>query len=97
MDAGDGGRPRPRRAASARLDLALALVAGGSAEEAVAVTSEAITSGLLVPSHRWLVRDVLAAVGAVDTAGADSLRRELADVYDDGAGKHDAPHRIIGP
>ena len=44
------GPPRPRRAASARLDLSLALIAAGRHDEAAGTTLEAISSGRLVPS-----------------------------------------------
>ena len=44
-----GARPRPRRAALARLDLALALTAAAKHDEAAGVTLEAIRSGRLAP------------------------------------------------
>jgi transcriptional regulator with XRE-family HTH domain len=65
--------PRPRRAASARLDLALALTASDQLDEAAATTLDAVTSGLLVPSNYWRAREVISAVGQ-DGPGAGDLR-----------------------
>jgi transcriptional regulator with XRE-family HTH domain len=56
------GPPRPRRAASARLDLSLALIAAGQHDEAAGTALEAITSGRIVPSNYWRAREVIAAV-----------------------------------
>ncbi|MEV7967446.1 hypothetical protein AB0O34_15895 [Sphaerisporangium sp. NPDC088356] len=56
------GPPRPRRAVSARLDLALALLASDQPDEAGHTTLTAITSGLLVPSNYWRAAEVVAAV-----------------------------------
>ena len=47
------GPPRPRRAASARIDLSLALLAAGKPDEAGDVALQAVTSGRLVPSNYW--------------------------------------------
>jgi len=48
-----GGVPRPRRIASARLDLALALLAADKPDEAIAEALTAVTSGRIVPSNWW--------------------------------------------
>ncbi|GAA0954010.1 hypothetical protein [Nonomuraea longicatena] len=64
LEAPTDGGPRPRRAASARLDLALALLASGQLEEAGHVTGEAMTSGMLVPSSHWRAAEIIAEVGA---------------------------------
>ncbi|GGL00822.1 hypothetical protein Sme01_40800 [Sphaerisporangium melleum] len=56
------GPPRPRRAVSARLDLALALLAADQPDEAGHLTLTAITSGLLVPSNYWRAAEVISAV-----------------------------------
>jgi hypothetical protein len=45
------GPPRPRCAASARLDLSLALIAGGRHDEAAGTALEAISSGRIIPSN----------------------------------------------
>jgi transcriptional regulator with XRE-family HTH domain len=73
------GPPRPRRAASARLDLSLALIATGQDDEAAGTALEAITSGLIVPSNYWRAREVIHAVAGrgVPQAG------QLADAYHD--------------
>ena len=70
---GDGGE-RPRRAASARLDLALALVAAGELDEATGRTLEAIESGRIVPSNTWRVEEIVAAVEDADAPLAVDLR-----------------------
>nr|WP_250034710.1 helix-turn-helix transcriptional regulator [Actinoplanes maris] len=46
---------RPRRIASAQLDLGLALLAGGKPDEAADAASQAIASGRIVPSN-WVAR-----------------------------------------
>ncbi|RBQ18594.1 transcriptional regulator [Spongiactinospora rosea] len=65
---------RPRRAASARLDLALALLATDEPDEAVAVTMESMASGRLVPSNHWRAAEIIAAVEARRLASAAELR-----------------------
>src|SRR5204862_1431888 len=69
---GDGG-PRPRRAASARLDLGLALIGVGRPDEASAVATAAITSGRVVPSNWWRATEVLAG-------GEHTAPREATDL-----------------
>jgi tetratricopeptide (TPR) repeat protein len=69
-----GGPPRPRRAASARLDLALALTSTGRPDEAAATAMEAVTSGLLVPSNFWRAGEVITAVDGTGVPGAADLR-----------------------
>src|SRR5260370_1243360 len=59
------GPPRPRRAASARLDLSLALIAVGQHDEAAGTALEAITSGRIVPSNYWRARQVAVLVSAI--------------------------------
>jgi hypothetical protein len=68
------GPARPRRAASARLDLALALSNTGRPDEAAATALEAVTSGLLVPSTYWRAEEVIAAVDSNGVPGAADLR-----------------------
>ncbi|MEU6034057.1 helix-turn-helix transcriptional regulator [Actinomadura sp. NPDC047616] len=82
---------RPRRAASARLDLALALLAADQPDEAAHVTLEAVTSGRLVPSSHWRAAEVINALearGVPEAAGVREAYRELcapADRVVDGA------------
>jgi hypothetical protein len=71
------GPPRPRRAASARIDLSLALLAVDKPDEAAGVALEAVTSGRLVPSNYWRAREVVQAV----TQAAPTEATELADAY----------------
>jgi hypothetical protein len=71
------GLPRHRRAASARLDLSLALVGQGKHDEASGTALQAVTSGYLVPSNYWRAREVVTAVSARGVPEA----RELADAY----------------
>ncbi len=71
------GPPRPRRAASARIDLSLALLAADKLDEATDVAMQAVTSGRLVPSNYWRAREVVQAVEAAGPAEA----AELAEAY----------------
>jgi transcriptional regulator with XRE-family HTH domain len=71
------GPPRYRRATTARLDLALALIASGKPDEAATITMQAVMSGRLVPATYWRAREVIRAVAARGVPEA----RELADAY----------------
>lgn len=73
LEDGQSGIPRPRRAASARLDLALALTASDEMDEAAGTTLEAVTSGLLVPSNYWRAAEVIAAVNEAGTVASGEL------------------------
>lgn len=57
-----GERPRPRRAALARLDLALALTTTGKHDEATAIALEAVRSGYLAPVDDRRTREIVRAV-----------------------------------
>jgi hypothetical protein len=81
------GPPRPRRAASARLDLSLALIAAGRHDEAAGTTLEAISSGRLVPSNYWRAREVIQAVAERGMPEA----AELAEAYREACGDSDRP------
>ena len=72
-----GERPRPRRAALARLDLALALTAAGKHDEAAGVTLEAIKSGRLAPVDGRRALEIVLAVAARGVPEA----AELAEAY----------------
>jgi tetratricopeptide (TPR) repeat protein len=74
------GPPRPRRAASARLDLSLALVAAGRHDEAAGTALDAVLSGRLVPSNYWRAREVIHAVaeqGVPEARDLNEAYREL--------------------
>jgi transcriptional regulator with XRE-family HTH domain len=77
LESSVGGPPRPRRAASARIDLSLALLAADKPDEAAGVALHAITSGRLVPSNYWRAREVVQAV----TQAGPPEAAELADAY----------------
>lgn len=79
-----GGPPRPRRAASARLDLALALIAADKPDEATGAALDAVTSGRLVPSNFWRATEVVAAVEQRGIPEAGELHEALADIYRNG-------------
>jgi transcriptional regulator with XRE-family HTH domain len=78
LDPRDDGGERPRRSASARLDLAMALVAVDQPDEAIAVASEAVRSGRVVSSNWWRAQEVLRRVELTGTSNAAALR----EVYD---------------
>jgi hypothetical protein len=78
IESGADGTARPRRAATARLDLALALASAGRADEATGTAREAIDSGVMVPSHLWRAEEVISAVGERDPGAAAELREALA-------------------
>jgi hypothetical protein len=79
------GPPRPRRAATARLDLSLALLAAGRHEEAAGTALEAITSGRLVPSSYWRARELIHAVTERGIPEAAELAGAYREACSDGA------------
>ncbi len=81
------GPPRPRRAASARIDLSLALAAVGKPDEAGGVALRAITSGRLVPSNYWRAGEV---IEAVETHGVPEAA-ELPEAYREFCGSDGDP------
>jgi len=68
------GAPRPRRFASARLDLGLALLAASKPDEACAVATAAITSGRVVPSNWWRATELMAGLDSTGIREAVELR-----------------------
>lgn len=85
LESTEHGPPRPRRAASARLDLSLALLAADQPDEAAHLTHMAVTSGVLVPSNHWRAAEVIAGVQARQLPEAADLLeayRELRDHAD---------------
>jgi transcriptional regulator with XRE-family HTH domain len=93
LESSAGGPPRPRRAASARIDLSLALLAGGKPDEAGDVALQAVTSGRLVPSNYWRAREVVEAVEAAGVGEAAVLR----EAYHEFCGPGPARRELPGP
>jgi tetratricopeptide (TPR) repeat protein len=79
LESGTDGPARPRRAASARLDLALALTASDELDEAAHTALAAVTSGLLVPSNYWRAKEV---VEVIDDRGVSGVR-DLREAFDE--------------
>jgi tetratricopeptide (TPR) repeat protein len=67
---------RPRRMASAQLDLSLALLAADKPDEAASAASQAFRSGRIVPSNWWRAREVMAGVLLSGVPEAGELRDE---------------------
>ncbi len=82
-----GEQPRPRRAALARLDLALALTSGGKHDEAVGVALEAVRSGRLAPVDGRRAREIVHAVAGRGVPEA----AELAEAYREATRDSDRP------
>ncbi|MFF3437833.1 hypothetical protein [Streptosporangium sp. NPDC002721] len=81
LESAADGLVRPRRAASARLDLALALLATDQPDEASQLALTTMTSGVLVPSNYWRAREVIGAIETRRMPEAAELReayRELS-------------------
>jgi hypothetical protein len=76
--------PHPRHAASARLDLSLALISAGRHDEAGGTALEAITSGRIVPSNYWRAREVIHAVAGRGVPEAADLAEAYREAYGDG-------------
>ncbi|MEO3827954.1 helix-turn-helix transcriptional regulator [Actinomadura sp. B10D3] len=85
-----GGTARPRRAASARLDLALALLAGDQPAQAAYTALEAVESGRLVPSHYWRVTQVMTAVEARGVPEAAELHEAYHELCTSSGNGHSA-------
>ncbi|MEU7744700.1 hypothetical protein [Nonomuraea sp. NPDC049158] len=75
LESSDDGAPRPRRAAPARLDLALALLAAEQPDEAVHVTMAAIESGEIVPSNYWRAVEIALSVERCGLPDASDLAK----------------------
>ena len=74
LESGADGPARPRRAASARLDLALALTTSDELDEAAETALTAVTSGLLVPSNYWRAEEIVDVIGDRGVSAAGDLR-----------------------
>jgi transcriptional regulator with XRE-family HTH domain len=79
LEAASDGVSRPRRIASARLDLGLALLAADKADEAADAARLAITSGRVVASNWWRATEI---VRAVEQAGVGEAASDLHDAYE---------------
>lgn len=80
LETGQDGGYRPRRTATARLDLALALVALGDLDEAAGQALVALRSGYIVPSSAWRAAEILTAVEAAGLSEAETLREAFEDI-----------------
>lgn len=77
---GDPHGGRPRRLATARLDLALALIRRGEVEEATESALTAVLSGRVVPSNWWRAGEIVRAAEARGTRAAHPLREAYEDL-----------------
>ena len=80
-----GLRPRPRRAALARLDLVLALTAADKHDEAAGVALEAVRSGRLAPVDGRRAREIVLAVTERGVPEAAELAEAYREACGDGA------------
>jgi hypothetical protein len=85
LESAADGPLRPRRAASARLDLALTLAGTGRLDEAAGTALDAVT----IPSNYWRADEVITAVAA----RAEPEARELREAYREICGAP-APRRL---
>ena len=86
-----GARPRPRRAALARLDLALALTAADKHDEAAGVTLKAIRSGRLAPVDGRRAREIVLAVAERGVPEAAELTEAYQAACGDGGSRPALP------
>lgn len=70
----------PRRVASANLDLALTLVAGGRLDESSHAAMQALSSGRIVPSNYWRAAEVVSAVESRRLVEAKDLREAYEEM-----------------
>jgi hypothetical protein len=94
LESATDGPPRPRRAASARLDLALTLAATGRLDEAAGTALDAVRSRLLVPSNYWRAEEVINTVAVHAEPEARELRMAHREMLRDNA---PAPRPIESP
>jgi len=74
LESGRDGGVRPRRTATARLDLALVLVGNGNLDEAAGQALTALKSGRIVPSSAWRAAEILTAAESAGLSEAAELR-----------------------
>jgi hypothetical protein len=72
---------RPRRIASANLDLGLALIAADKPDEAAHVALAALESRRLVPSNYWRVHEVVSELADRNVPDATVVREAFHDIY----------------
>ncbi|MEU4433246.1 helix-turn-helix domain-containing protein [Nocardia rhamnosiphila] len=72
---------RPRRIASANLDLGLALIAADKPDEAAHVALAAVESRRLVPSNYWRVDEVVSEIAYRNAPDAIVVREAFHDIY----------------
>lgn len=72
---------RPRRIASANLDLGLALIAADQPDEAAGVALVAVESGRLVPSNCWRVAEAISGIEGRDASDAARVHEAFRDTY----------------
>ncbi|MCP2290971.1 hypothetical protein [Nocardia amikacinitolerans] len=80
---------RPRRIASANLDLGLALVAAEKPDEAAHVALAAVASGRLVPSNYWRVSEVVSRIEDRGVPDAAMVREAFRDTYSSTSGRRE--------
>ncbi|MCP2316520.1 Helix-turn-helix domain-containing protein [Nocardia amikacinitolerans] len=80
---------RPRRIASANLDLGLALVAAEKPDEAAHVALAAVASGRLVPSNYWRVSEVVSRIEDRGAPDAAMVREAFRDTYSCSPGRRE--------
>jgi transcriptional regulator with XRE-family HTH domain len=90
LESPPSGPPRHRRAAAARLDLALTLTGRGKLDEAAGTALQAVTSGYLVPSNYWRAQEVITGV----TGRGIPEGRDLADAYRAEISRADTPAEL---
>ncbi|MDT0345880.1 helix-turn-helix domain-containing protein [Streptomyces litchfieldiae] len=80
----------PRRVASAKIDLALTLLANGRLDEACDTAQRAILSGRIVPSNHWRAWEIVRAAEARKLPEASDLR----DAYEGMKASHGMNNRV---
>jgi len=71
----------PRRAVSANLDLALALLVSARFDEACDAAQKVILSGRIVPSNRWRALEVVRSIESSKIGEARELREAYNDTF----------------
>ncbi len=74
LESGTDGGIRPRRIATARLDLALTLSRAGQLDEAARLATLALQSGRIVASSAWRAAEIVEVVRAARIAEVEELR-----------------------
>jgi hypothetical protein len=77
LESGREEERRPRRIATARIDLALVLTRSGAFDEAAGQAILALESGRIFPSSAWRAAEIVRAARAADVAQADDLHESF--------------------